>query len=99
MQNYNDLMSNTDGEISNIVQGSVWREKVARYFPGKTVLPLEVYFDDFEPDNALGSHAGDHKMGALYYTISYIPSEFRSSLQNIFFSSALFEFRQELWKL
>ncbi|XP_011858410.1 PREDICTED: uncharacterized protein LOC105555968, partial [Vollenhovia emeryi] len=37
-----------------------------------------------DPDNITGSHAGDHKLGALYYTIACLPQEYMSKLENIF---------------
>lgn len=37
-----------------------------------------------DPDNITGSHAGDHKLGALYYTIACLPQEYLSKLENIF---------------
>lgn len=69
----------------NIVQGEIWQEKI-KQFENKTVLPLYVYFDDFEPDNALGSHATEHKIGAVYYSIACFPPECLSSIQNLFLS-------------
>lgn len=43
-----------------------------------------MYFDDFESGNALGSHAGDYKLGAVYISIVSIPPEKSSRLENIF---------------
>jgi len=40
-----------------------------KIFNGKTVLPLFMYFDDFESGNVLGSHSGIHKVGAVYVSI------------------------------
>ncbi|KMQ82068.1 hypothetical protein RF55_24296, partial [Lasius niger] len=59
-------LSQTDEPFSNVVQGEMWKEKVAKHFYGKTVLPLLFFFDDMDPDNITGSHAGHHKVGALY---------------------------------
>jgi len=46
-----------------------------------------MYFDDVEPDNHTGSHAGDHSLGALYYQIPCIPQHHTSTLENVFVSS------------
>ncbi|XP_051172350.1 uncharacterized protein LOC127288755 [Leptopilina boulardi] len=67
----------------NIVQGKIWQDKM-KNFGDKTVLPLFLYFDDFEPDNALGSHASDHKLGAVYFSIACFPTECISILENMF---------------
>ncbi|KAE8739106.1 hypothetical protein FOCC_FOCC015398 [Frankliniella occidentalis] len=48
------------------------------------VLPLTLSFDDYEPDNVLGSHAGVHKVGAAYFEISCLQPEFQGALENKF---------------
>lgn len=47
-------------------------------------MPLFLYFDDFEINNALGSHAGNNKLGAIYTSLPCLPPEYSSSLENIF---------------
>ncbi|XP_011879293.1 PREDICTED: uncharacterized protein LOC105568321, partial [Vollenhovia emeryi] len=80
-------LSKTDEPFSNVVQGEMWKEKVAKHFYGKTVLPLIFFFDDMDPDNITGSHAGHHKLGALYYSIACVPQDYASKLENIFLAS------------
>lgn len=82
-----EYLSQRDEPFSNIVQGEMWKEKVAEHFFYKTVLPLLFFFDDMDPDNITGSHAGHHKLGALYYTIACIPQDYASKLDNIFLAS------------
>lgn len=53
-------LSQRDEPFSNVIQGKMWKEK-AKHFYGKTVLPLLFFFDDMDPDNIIGSHAGHHK--------------------------------------
>lgn len=77
-------LSQKDEPFSNVVQGKLWKEKVAKHFFGKTVLPLVFFFDDMDPDNITGSHAGHHKLGALYYNIACISQDYASKLDNIF---------------
>lgn len=73
-----------DGNIKySILDGDRWKQVRARYGT-KLVLPVTLYFDDFEINNPLGSRKGRSKMGAMYFTISCIPSEFGSLLENIF---------------
>lgn len=69
--------------ICNIIQASRWNNILAK-FTDKIVLPLIIYFDDFEVCNPLGSHAGVHKVGAVYYMIPRLPPEYVSLLENIF---------------
>lgn len=69
--------------ISSLFQGELWKSIVSRY-ENKLVLPLLLYFDDFETGNPLGTHAGVHKLGAVYFSLPCIPSEYFSQLENIF---------------
>ncbi|XP_070525543.1 uncharacterized protein [Cardiocondyla obscurior] len=63
----------------------MWK-KVKLNFSNKIVLPIILYFDDFEINNSLGSHRNIHKLGALYFTIACLPFEYSSMLENIFLS-------------
>ncbi|XP_066594928.1 uncharacterized protein [Prorops nasuta] len=67
----------------SILDGEVWKNIEKKFF-GKIVFPLTLYFDDFEINNPLGSHAGANKIGGIYYCISCIPHKYSSSLKNIF---------------
>lgn len=69
--------------ISSIFQGEVWKKIEARY-EGKMVFPLLLYFDDVEINNPLDSRANKHKLGAVYFSLSCIPYEFSSKLDNLF---------------
>ena len=71
------------GIISNFVQGEIWSEKIKK-FENKLVFPLFIYFDDFEVNNPLGGHAGNGKLGGVYYSIPCLPPEYRSAVDNIF---------------
>lgn len=74
----------TQKDLSNFVQGEVWKEKEFKFFSGKNALPIFLYYDDFEVNNPLGSHAGIQKVGGMYFSIPCIPPEFRAKLENIF---------------
>lgn len=45
--------------ISNVIQGELWAKKYED--SNKIVLPIYLYFDEFETRNALGSHTGEEK--------------------------------------
>lgn len=49
-----------------------------------TTVKLILYIDDFEVTNPLSPRAGDHKLGAVYFSIANVPPKQRSSLSNIF---------------
>lgn len=59
-------------------------------YKNKFVLPLFLYFDDFELNNPLGSHAGVHKVGVLYYNIACLPPEVYSLVENIFMAAIFY---------
>lgn len=76
--------SDSDNVIfKNFLDGSLWKNDLSKN-KGKLVLPLIIYFDDFEVCNPLGSHAGIYKLGAVYFTILSLPPEYISRLENIF---------------
>lgn len=70
--------------FTNVVQSPLWRNLEANYFQGRVVLPLFVYYDDVEPDNQTGSHAGGNKLGAVYFEVPCMPQHLLSALENIF---------------
>lgn len=46
--------------ICSYLQSKSLKEKCSKY-PNGLVIPLFIYFDDYETNNALGSHAGKKK--------------------------------------
>lgn len=46
-------------------------------------LQIQVYFDEFETANPLGSKRGVHKVGALYFVVRNLPPKVNSRLMNI----------------
>lgn len=79
---YTDEIEKSNRTTSNSVQVPLWSAKIAS-FNNKIVLPLILYFDEFEVGNPLGSHASIHKLGAIYVTIANILPKFRPKLENI----------------
>lgn len=69
--------------LKNIVDGSLWKETISKN-KKNIVIPLLLYFDDFETSNPLGSHAGVYKLGVVYFSIPTLPPEYLSKLENIF---------------
>lgn len=78
----NELLSD-DSSIANIIQGKLWQE-MKKDFGDKLVLPIYIYFDDYETGNALGSHAGDNKLGACYARIACMPPKYASNLRHTY---------------
>lgn len=67
--------------FADYIHGSHWHKRKI-LFAEKLVIPLFVFFDDFEVDKEIGPHSA--KLGAVYVKIACLPSEFQGSLENIF---------------
>lgn len=80
-----DLNKSCDGTVSNIIQSKLWKWHLSSCDQTASVryLPIFVYFDDFEPLNALGSHAGAYKIGAVYMGLPFLPDDIASKLKYI----------------
>jgi len=46
-----------------------------------------LYYDDFQVNNPLGSHASVQKLGAVYVSLACLPPELFSLIYNIFLVS------------
>lgn len=79
---YVNLLNSNSHIISNIIQCSHWKEKIAGHDKEKIVLPLMMFFDDYENNNPLGSHKGISK--SVYLTVPCLPEDFQSKIENIF---------------
>lgn len=56
--------------MSNFVQGKLWKDLMNKFNKKDGIpMPLNIFFDDFEPGNALGSHSGANQIGAVYASI------------------------------
>lgn len=65
------------------MQGEVWKN-LCQNDGNKLYLPINLHFDDYEPDNVLGSHYTAHSLGALYANLACLPTEDQSSSSNMF---------------
>lgn len=58
------------------MQSNVWKNKLKSQ-PYKIILPYFLYFDDYETNNALGSHTGLQKLGDVSKSFNLcLPPEF-----------------------
>lgn len=64
------------------MQSEQWRLKCQNQFSNKTTFPLFLYYDDFEVNNPLGTHANSQKLGTIYLSLACFPTELSSSLEN-----------------
>ncbi|XP_022176334.1 uncharacterized protein LOC111037844 [Myzus persicae] len=79
-------ISDENCNMTNFIQGSLWKEKIALYH-NKIVVPFFMYIDDFEINNPLGSKSMKHAISAVYY--SFPLNEQSSKLNNIFLAALL----------
>lgn len=92
------LPSNTN-VIYNILQ-SKWWNHLKSTIPSINrvlLLPLKVYFDDFEPNNPLGSHASIHKTGAVYVQMPCLPPHMDAKLIHIYLAMLFFSQDRDIY--
>ena len=58
--------------MCNIVHGKLWTE-IRKKFESNVVIPLIIYFDEYETNNIAGSHTGVDKIGATYFMLPTLP--------------------------
>ena len=75
---------NNKTSFNNFINGKLWKKKCSSYNLNDKVIPYFIFINDFETNNPLGSHTGDRKLTAVYYSFPVIPQEYISQLENIF---------------
>lgn len=68
--------------LTSIYHGEMWKSIVLE--ENKIILPIALYFDDFEINNPLGSRKSIHKLGAVYLSLLGLPPQYGSNINNIF---------------
>lgn len=76
--------------ISNFVQAELWQTKYKKMYEGKAVIPVTLFFDDFDTGNCLGSHAGSKKFGGVYIQLLTLPPHLKSKLTNVFVNTIFY---------
>lgn len=93
---YSDFLSREkeSGSFSSFMQGSLWEEQKKKFID-KTVLPIFMFIDDFQPLNALGSHNLEQKLTGVFFSCPFLPPELMNKSENIFLGTI---FRQKYSK-
>nr|XP_012220641.1 PREDICTED: uncharacterized protein LOC105671240 [Linepithema humile] len=68
---------------NNLVDGEMYKTNNLFHNSEKLTIEIEIFFDDFEICNPLGSKALSHKIGGFYFVICNLPPHFNSNLNNI----------------
>ena len=88
IQSYVEKLQKESHIITNIMQSDLWLNKYSKKIEG-IVLPLYMFYDDLEVGNALGSHAGVNKCGAVYFSIACLPPHIASRLSSVLFTTLI----------
>lgn len=80
--NNNIIADYTDG--SNYKNSTAFSENDLNIF-------IQIFYDDFEVVNPLGSKTGVHKIGAIYFSIRNFPPYLLGKLNNIFLLSLFYQ--------
>lgn len=80
IKSYMENLYNEKDTYFNFVQGELWQEKIKVYQnANKFVIFSNIFFDDYETGNALGSHSGKNKVGAVCFHTLHSPAISSSS--------------------
>lgn len=66
-----------------VCDDSIWKT-IREHYSNKIVIPLFLYYNDFETNNSLGFAAGIYKVGGLYCSIAILSLQYALLLENIF---------------
>lgn len=72
---------NESSSISSYISGEHWGKKKE---DDKETLAVDLYYDDFEVNNPIGSNTGTNTMCAFYFNLPNLPPYLRTRLNNIF---------------
>ncbi|KAJ8039915.1 hypothetical protein HOLleu_14068 [Holothuria leucospilota] len=72
----------TEGFLEGYQDGKQYRQLgIFKEYPN--ALRFQLFYDDVEVCNPIGSKAGIHKLGMFYYSIQNFPKHLNSAMQNI----------------
>ncbi|XP_057333574.1 uncharacterized protein LOC130672830 [Microplitis mediator] len=75
-------LKSNNKDYTHFIDGEVYKNHPF-FKENENAIQLQIYFDEFEVCNPLGSRSGIHKIGAFYFTILNFPSYVNSNLNNI----------------
>lgn len=81
---YKASLQNESEAITDFTQSKYWLSICPPDCGNKITLPIFLYYDDYETGNPLGSHAGIHKLGAIYVHLPCLLPTISSKLENYF---------------
>ncbi|XP_026018914.1 uncharacterized protein LOC113019411 [Astatotilapia calliptera] len=73
---------NMEGLYRDLNDGSYFKNH-SLFSQQEHALQIQLYYDDFETANPLGSKKGVHKLGCIYFVLRNLPPELNSVVMNI----------------
>lgn len=92
---YITALKNENNIISNFIQGKLWKQKYQNLYEQDSTYPLFLFFDDFETGCALGTAAGEQKLGGVYTSIPCLPPHMVAKMRCIFLSTIVYSKHRE----
>ena len=84
--NLRDMLTSSHTPKDNVyfdVKDGLYMKRHPLFSNESCALQIQLFYDDFETANPLGSKKGIHKLGAIYFTLRNFPPKVNSSLVNI----------------
>lgn len=70
-----------NGVLQNFCDGTLYQNNAI--FQMKSSLQIQLFFDDFEVCNPIGSYSKKQKLNGMYFTIGNLAAKYRSKLSSI----------------
>lgn len=87
---YLETLAKDESEtMRNFCQGTTYKEILKR-FPGKLVIALLLYYDDYGVTNPLAPNASSKKIGSVYFNIAGLPVEYLAELEHILVTQIMY---------
>lgn len=83
VQNNLKIRKSSLNVIANLEDSRVYKSCKLYSTEENVVLQIQIYYDDFETVNPLGSKIGIHKLGGIYFTIRNLETHLNTKLHHI----------------
>lgn len=83
INSFRNNSSHLASSYDDVWDGSILKSNHLFVLKNGAILVIQIYSDDVELANPLGSKKGKHKITVFYWTLLNLPPQFRSSLRSI----------------
>ncbi|KAK0149551.1 hypothetical protein N1851_009707 [Merluccius polli] len=84
--NLRDMLTSSHTPKDNVyfdLKDGLYMKRHPLFSTDSCALQIQLFYDDFETSNPLGSKKGIHKLGGIYFTLRNFPPKVNSTLVNI----------------